>query len=269
MLILFDLDKTLIDTDYRYTDDGIGGAVRRAVGRGHLVGLNSDSPASILLGHHRHLGMNGPIVAERGAVVRLPGDSGEVFSTGTSPDKEFVALRDRILRRLTRDGTVEAFLGDPSGIIRTRRFLTDRERSVLLVSALRTHSLHFAARTVNGSEYRLDMELLARIEAAARAEVEETPMSVELDWDINPEYAILILHSAASRKSVGVAALLDRMGISEAVMVGDHPVDNLGLPGVSQWAVGNASSAYKAVCNRVSRQPFTAGAIELLDESLS
>lgn len=265
MLVLFDLDKTLIDVGYRYTDDGIANAVRRAVERGHTVGLNSDSPVPILRGHHRDLGMNGPIVAERGAVVWLPDRPDQTFPTGTSPDDEFVGLRDRILRRLTRDGSLEAIFGDPSGIIRTRRFLTDGPRSVLLASALRTHSLHFAARSMDGDDYRFDMELLARVAEAARAELARVPVSVPVEWDLNPEYAILILHALESRKAVGVSAVLERLGADEAVMVGDGVVDNLGLPNVRQWAVGNAHPAYKAACERVAGAEFTSGAIELLD----
>lgn len=265
MLVLFDLDKTLIDVGYAYTDDGIADAVRRAVNRGHVIGLNSDSPVPNLLGHHRHLGMNGPIVAERGAVVHLPGNPGETFATGSSPDDEFVLLRDRILRRLTSDGTVEAIFGDPSGIDRTRRFLTNAPRYVLLASALRTHSLHFAARIMDGSDYAFDMDLLERIRVAARNELDRRPISVSVDWDLNPEYAILILHAAASRKAVGVEFVLRRLGIDEAVMVGDGIVDNLGLPHVRQWAVGNASDAYRSVCDRVASGTFTSGAIELLD----
>ncbi|OGL95809.1 hypothetical protein A2348_00260 [Candidatus Uhrbacteria bacterium RIFOXYB12_FULL_58_10] len=265
MLVLFDLDKTLIDVGYYYTDDGIEDAVRRAVSRGHTIGLNSDSPVPILLGHHRHLGMNGPIVAERGAVVHFPGSPGTTIPTGTSPDDEFVSLRDRILRRLTRDGDVEAILGDPSSIIRSRRFMTDSPRSVLLASALRTHSLHFAARIMDGKDYRFDMALLTRVKDAARVELECQPFSVAIDWDLNPEYAILILHASASRKVAGVSMLLARLGIDEAIMVGDGVVDNLSLPNVRQWAVGNAHPGYKAVCERIAAATFTSGAIELLD----
>lgn len=267
MLVLIDLDKTLIDVEYRYTDqEGIVSAVARAVARGHRIGLNSDSPVPILLGHHRALGMNGPIVAERGAVVYLPGPPSETFATGTSPDEEFVVLRDRILRRLTATGELEAIFGDPSGIIRTRRFLTDSPRSVLLVSALRTHSLHFAARKINGDEYVFDMELLACVEEATRVCAASSPISVEVDYDVNPEYAILILHAAASQKAVGVSRLLSQLGLTEAIMIGDHPVDALGLSEVRQWAVGNATAAYRDVCERVAVGTYTTGVIELLDQ---
>lgn len=265
MLVLFDLDKTLIDVGYCYTDDGIADAVRRAVARGHTIGLNSDSPVPVLRGHHRHLGMNGPIVAERGAVVWLPDAPKQATATGTSPDDEFVLLRDRILRRLTDDGGVEAVLGDPSGVIRTRRFLTDGPCPVLLTSALRTHSLHFAARIMDGADYRFDMDLLERVRVAAREELDRHPVSVTVDWDMNPEYAILILHAAASRKAVGVEFVLHRLGLDEAVMVGDGVVDNLELPQVRQWAVGNASEAYRSACDWVASATFTSGAVELLD----
>lgn len=265
MLVLFDLDKTLVDAGYHYTDDGIADAVRRAVGRGHVIGLNSDSPVAVLRGHHLYLGMNGPIVAERGAVVWLPDAPKQTFATGTSPDEEFVLLRDRILRRLTSDGNVEAVLGDPSGIIRTRRFLTDEPRPVLLASALRTHSLHFAARIMDGADYWFDMNLLERVRVAACEELDQRPFSVSVDWDLNPEYAILILHAASSRKAVGVEFVLRRLGLSEAVMVGDGVVDNLELPQVRQWAVGNAGDTYRFVCDRVASATFTSGAVELLD----
>ncbi len=52
MLVLFDLDKTLINVQYQYTDDGMAAAVRRARERGHVVGLNSDSPVPVLLRHY-------------------------------------------------------------------------------------------------------------------------------------------------------------------------------------------------------------------------
>lgn len=48
-------------------------------------------------------------------------------------------------------------------------------------------------------------------------------------------------------------------------MVGDATVDNLDLPNVRQWAVGNASEAYRAVCERVASAAFTSGAVEILD----
>lgn len=209
--------------------------------------------------------MNGPIMAERGAVVWMPDAPKQATATGTSPDDEFVLLRDRILQRLTCDGEVEAVFGNPTGIIRTRRFLTDGPRSVLLASALRTHSLHFAARVMDGSDYTFDMDLLERVRVAACEELGRRPVSVTVDWDLNPEYAILILHAAASRKAVGVEFVLRRLDLDEAVMVGDGTVDDLGLPQVRQWAVGNAGDAYQSVCDRVASATFTSGVVELLD----
>ncbi len=262
MLILFDLDKTLIDRDYQYTCPGLPDAVARATARGHMIGLNSDTPIAALFRFRDELGMNGPVVGERGAVLWI---NGETFPTGTAPPGSFRTLRDRVIHDLTWDGAIEAILGDPTSIIRTQAFITCAPRRVVLASALRQFSVHFAARGIDGRHYQHDHGLLSAIEQSVREHAVSLLDGTDLDWDVNPEYGILILHTRASVKRAGVEALLERMETTSAVMVGDSAFDNVQLPGVRQWAVGNAAESYKAACERVAHAPYTAGAIELLD----
>lgn len=266
MLILFDLDKTLIDRDYRYTQAGLEQAVARAIRYGHTVGLNSDTPLAALLRIRDELGMNGPVIAERGAVVWL---DGEVHPTGTVPRDSFKMLRSRVLDELTGAGDVEAILGDPTAIIRSQAYATKGPRQVVLSSALRLFSLHFAARRIEGSTYGHDPELLVRIEQVTREQAGLILDHIQLDWDVNPEYGILILHAAESCKRSGVKTLMELMSLKSAIMVGDSLFDHVDLPGVKQWAVGNAAPAYLAVCERVALGTYTAGAIELLETFFS
>ncbi len=262
MLILFDVDKTLIDREYRYTQEGLEQAVARAIGCGHVVGLNSDTPLTALLRIRDELGMNGPVIAERGAVVWL---DGAIHPTGTIPRDRFKVLRNRVLDELTGAGDVEAILGDPTAIIRSQGYATREPRQVVFSSALRLFSLHFAARRIDGTSYEHDPELLARIERVTREHAGSIMGHIPLDWDVNPEYGILILHAIESCKRSGVKTLMKLMGLKNTIMIGDSLFDHVDLPGVKQWAVGNAAPAYLAVCERVASASYTAGAIELLE----
>jgi hypothetical protein len=76
-LALFDLDGTLINESYQVTDDGIYQAIQQAQDAGWRVGLSSDTPYEPLAAWRDKFGMNGPIIAENGAVVELT--SGELL----------------------------------------------------------------------------------------------------------------------------------------------------------------------------------------------
>ena len=70
-LILLDVDETLVDVNYKLTcpDREWHVALRRAEKRGAIIGLNSDSAYDTLQKRAAAYGIQGPIVAERGALV--------------------------------------------------------------------------------------------------------------------------------------------------------------------------------------------------------
>jgi hypothetical protein len=232
MLVLFDVDKTLIDREYHLTDPGLPAAIERAIVCGHTIGLNSDTPIAALLCLHKELGMNGPIIAERGAVVWI---EGSIYPTGTAPSGIFSSVRDRILSQLTSVWGFDAILGDPTRTIRTCAYQTREERRVVLASALRSFSLHLVAQRIHFDSYTRDEELFTRIEAIARVEAAKAFPGMALDWDVNQEYGILILHSAESRKHSGVKKLMELTGLKSAIMVGDSLFDDVNLPGAGRW----------------------------------
>ena len=265
MLVLCDLDKTLIDESYGITDSAIHEAIARAIARGHVVGLNSDTPLPPLQRWHRDFGMNGPIIAEGGALMWRP-DTQEIRAAGTAPEGAFPDLRDRILRHFTSGGVVEAIMGDPATIIRERRFrIVGDPREVILASALRRFSLHLMPVQITGGGYLSAMDLLERIHLCVVQMLEDTPLPCEVSWDLNREYGLLILHAAATCKQAGVSALLPWLGEREAIMIGDSINDHIDLPSVQQWAVANASGVYRAVCSRIAEGSYSTGVVELLD----
>lgn len=266
MLVLLDVDKTLIDRDYRYTDDRIRCVIRRVIAAGHMVGLNSDTALVGLMPYHAELGMNGPIIAERGALVYCPELRGAQTPGPSLSTEFFVYMRDRVVGELTKDGTVEAIFGNPSAIVRDRRYVLQGSAPILLVNALRRRSCHFTARRLVGDRYELDDELLERVVAAARACAVD--YEGRLDWDVNHEYGVLIVHDSENTKSRGVRLVLDVYDLDACVMIGDSFADHLNLPEADQWAVANASLDYRARCSRVASRDHTGGVIELLESLL-
>src|SRR5437588_3343222 len=75
-IILLDLDGTLIDKEYRLTvsDEYIKATIKSIQDKNVLVGINSDTPLLPLRSWAHHLGMRGPLIAEKGQVLALSPD---------------------------------------------------------------------------------------------------------------------------------------------------------------------------------------------------
>lgn len=70
-LVLIDLDKTLIDTNYQPNDGRINSEIKRLQNGGWQLGLSSDTPLLTLQRWSDIFGMSGPIIAERGALIKI------------------------------------------------------------------------------------------------------------------------------------------------------------------------------------------------------
>jgi len=254
MLVLIDLDKTLIDASYRVTDGGIRNAIESAQAGGHLIGLSSDSALATLATWHEEFGMNGPILAERGAVYQATRFSGAV-PTGSADESCFAAMREFYRARLFGLG-FEVAICDPSVWIRSGQSRYVVKKTALL-NAHRRWSFHASFLGDDAAvNLALDLFVAACSEFALRSE--------DFYLDANTEYGLLIVHSRLSHKGFGMAKLMQDLGFSEASVIGDGENDFTGLASVRHWAVGNANSVYKSRCDRVAGQPYTSGVIELL-----
>lgn len=257
-LILVDLDKTLIDTNYEITDPGVFEAIQDAQADGWTVGLSSDTPYEALALWRERFGMNGPIIAEKGAVVAAD-DSPEY-------DREEAAIyagaRNDIVQRLGDLG-IPFWLGNPVEALRDGLRLGAAGETVVLLNNLRQCSLSFSVRRVDeDGALRNDPEATQAMDEVLR---DTYPAFDDLTLDVNPAYGIVIASRDRYNKRTGTQRLLAAMGLTGKVaMIGDSMGDFVGPDVAVQYAVSNASQEYADKAAYRASQPIASGVVEIL-----
>lgn len=260
-MILFDLDKTLIDRDYNFTDDRLWDEVKKVQDLGWSLGLNSDTALEPLMIWRDRLGFNGPVIAERGSVLWLPNGREIVIGPG---QEYFDELKMSLVTHMVTN-KINFLHGDVTQFLRnnpTLKEMTD-DRLVLL-QAYRRCSLNFYGRFINGDgELVIDNNLVAEmIEVGKNAGLSS---DFELEEDFNPDYGIYIVSPSCVNKRMGVMSLLSEMGIDKVGMVGDSTTDIVGSDIALQYAVGNAKPELKKVADYVCESDYGSGVFEILE----
>jgi hydroxymethylpyrimidine pyrophosphatase-like HAD family hydrolase len=255
-VVMFDVDATLIDEGYNITDDRIFGAVADAQDAGWVIGLNSDTPHATLVERASYFGMNGPLIAEKGAKVvngtniieTLPG-IGEAFRTS----------RERIAERLAERGVV-VWSGNPAEVLNGS--LGRPGDPVLIVNDRREFGMSFYFRRItDDGTMEQDADLTDELVAAMTPDM---PQFDDLEYDRNYNYGILIVNRRGITKRLGTQALLTNMGLDQIAMVGNSRADYVGDGLAVHYAVGNADPDFRQMADYVSSLPLTSGCVEIL-----
>jgi len=268
-LVLLDLDNTLIDADYCFTvpENEFRTVVEELAQRGVLVGLCSDSAVITLRQWADRLGLTGPIVAERGAVMW---DSARQVENildipRTAWFREFrESFIGTVMRNFPRATIV---IGDATRFVKDRHINAALAQQVFAINGFRVASFSFFACRPKNDQSILepDPELLERASAlAAKIVIAHGKKKEDLFWDENSQYGLLIVHACTTEKWRGISALIDQLTPEQTIMVGDSMSDFLDLPCVTQYAVGNADPRYKTKATFVAESSLTAGVIECL-----
>jgi hydroxymethylpyrimidine pyrophosphatase-like HAD family hydrolase len=268
-IVLLDLDNTLIDSDYNLTvsDDELRPVVRKLREKDIHIGLCSDSAAVTLKQWVDRLGLTGPIIAERGAVILSPEKQAEEV---LEPSKTswFRELRELFVSRIARDfPEATIVVGDATRFVKNKVVNSVLTPQVFAINGFREASFSFFARRLNHDQSLLepDSELLIQSSRVVTELVSSLGKDIgNLFWDENPTHGILIVHAITTEKWRGVSTLINRIKPEQTVMVGDSMSDFLGLPNVLQYAVGNANPCYKEKSAFVSKDHLTKGVIECL-----
>lgn len=258
-LILMDLDKTLLDVDYNLTDQQILEEIIRVQSLGWILGLSSDTPLEPMEKWKRELGLNGPIIAERGSVIKLV-DGRELVADES--EAYFSNLRRSFIQFMAEE-RMPFYHGDVTQLIRNKPTLSGMvDESVILIQAYRRCSLNFFGRKITDTGLVIDNELVERMVEVTHQRMEVPPF--ELVEDYNPEYGIYIVSPKNVNKREGSVKLMSEMGLSKIGMVGDSKTDFVGNDIAIQYAVGNAKDELKAVSDYVAQGVYTVGVIEIL-----
>lgn len=258
--LLLDVDNTLVNNKYLLTDNSISGELKRVQSKGWLIGLSSDSPLATLLILKNKLGLNGPIIAERGAIVGLPNNE-EIMLTEV--EQYFTNVRSKILDNLS-DNRVPFYFGDATKIIRDNiTFPNEVDNRLVLAQSQRKCGICMYGRTIGEDGLlNIDNKLTLSLVKKIREFTLDPPF--ELNEDFNEDYGIYILSPKAVNKRVGTICLMNRLGIDKIGMVGDSTSDIIGKDIAFQYSVGNGKPEYKIASDYVATNTYTAGVIEIL-----
>jgi hydroxymethylpyrimidine pyrophosphatase-like HAD family hydrolase len=255
-LALLDLDGTLIGDDYQTTDDAIGETIQSAQNAGWSIGLHSDTPYEALELWRERFGMNGPIIAEKGAVIELAGKVSLDDSTANAID---VARQN--ITRYAQDRGIAVWSGNPVEAIREGLQYGEPGQTVMLINALSRCSLRFFVRTCQ-PDGRLAIDDV-RTQAVISDFRPLFPEFPDLTEDNNPTFGLMIAARGNITKRHGAQQLMARLGISRCVMIGNSMSDYLGNDIADHFAVGNASTEYQAVATTVPEE-LTHGCVAIL-----
>jgi hypothetical protein len=259
-LILFDWDNTIATGTGQIDDIRLKPTIQSKIREGWFVGLNSDTPMRRLQSWWKLLEMNGPIIAEKGAVVWWP-DNKEIVVSQT--EGFFNTLRNQILLSLAQQIGISVFIGDSTNFIRSLGRLAVNDSILVAIDAYRTCSIGlFVRRFNNGLPYN-DISAAIQVHDLLRSIVPYNPLTSPLH--LNSEHCFISMNSLDTDKTKGTQFLLNRWGEdAEVIMVGDSPADYLSLPQVTHFAVGNAQTTLKEKAVRTATKNYSAGCVELL-----
>src|SRR2546429_5655911 len=137
-IVLLDLDGTLIDKDYRLTVsyEHIKAEIKSIQDKDALVGINSDTPLLPLRSWAHHLGMRGPLIAEKGQVLALSPDDPPQRLGAMAP--YFRHLRQQVLLQ-AHDKFPRAFiaLGDVTEFLRQNGRIYGEDELAVLINGYR------------------------------------------------------------------------------------------------------------------------------------
>lgn len=260
-LILFDWDNTIVDDNNQINSPDIHLEIQIKIEEGWLIGLNSDTPLKRLRRWWDFLKLNGPIVAERGAVIWWPGEQEIILSREAGT---FSALREAFMSKVRQMGRYILFSCDNVEFVKSANRVVNTDSTIVVLDAYRVCSIGMFIRSVVNENLHCQALVAKKVRSILESVCEPYPRIAET-IDLYEPQCFLSVNDPDITKSVGVRELLKQWAKPPRVyMIGDSLSDYLGIEEVNQLAVGNAREDYKKKSQRVATQSFAAGCIELM-----
>lgn len=265
-LILLDIDKTVINSDFQITDNGLAAKIQELQKRGWTIGINSDRPFLSLMPFKKQLGMNGPIICELGNIVYIP-IGNRCHWVAPELKTKFDALFTAFVSHCKESFPgVPLMLGDGAALSQLLCMLRpEQPTSLIMLNSLRRASFAFNVKQLNGRGLEGNTALLTELSQRGVALFQEIFQVDPLYYVDSLVYHSCIMHFPESTKTMGVKNLLEFQAFPRIAMIGDTRFDFLDIPGAIHCAVGNAYDEYKVRCDFVADREIAAGAGQCLD----
>lgn len=259
-VVLIDLDHTLVDENYQLTDETVKEVIAERRREGWIVGLNANAPLRTQLNRWNQLGMNGPIVVERGAAVWFPD---EAFVELCRSKNIVQKAKEAILGHIQELDETLLIHGDATGFLRNIHEVPGVSNSRLVaINGLRLFSIAFHVRRIEKETGRLhvDVDLAEKVIEELRKyfPITDTLSEGQLETD----YGFFHIDPIDVSKATGATKAFNDIHASRRVVIGDHIEDY--VEDAEVYAVANASQDLKNKADKVSVASYASGVKEIL-----
>lgn len=255
-VILLDKDLTLVNSNYQSTDPQIYDVIKQMQADGWIIGISSDTGLQTLLEFREEFGLNGPTIAERGAIIKT--DDEIIF------DEEDVDILAKSRKNMEEALILAGITVIQGGISLPRRNqITGNPGDIVaIVNTVRKASIGFNIRKIlEDGTYGFDEETTLKVVELLQPFYPQFPDLVE---DINHLYGVLIVSRQKTNKRTATQTLMEREGLQQIAMVGNAMTDYIGSDIALHYAVGNATEDFKAKSDYITQGEITAGVVEIL-----
>ena len=248
-VVLIDLDHTLVDESYQLTDESVKEVIAERRREGWVIGLNANAPLRTQLTRWNQLGMNGPIVVERGAAVWFPDEAFVELSRSKNIVRK---AKEAILSHIQDLEDTLLLHGDATGFIRNIHEVPGVFNSRLVaINGLRLFSIALHVRRIEKETGRLLVDV-----GLAEGVIEELrkhfPVTDSLsEGQLESDYGFFHIDPIDVSKATGADKAFNDIHASRRIVIGDHIEDY--VDDAEVYAVGNASPELKSKADKVSR----------------
>jgi hydroxymethylpyrimidine pyrophosphatase-like HAD family hydrolase len=284
LLIVCDIDETVITRNHRMPGkrrfvDALG----RLASVGGMFAFSSDATGKMVSHWEGRLKLREvPAVLERGAFIRTA-DGASWHDRETA--RSFAGVKNAIRNYLRGEGMVVQHTSPIPLLLGQRIALPPdlhRPNGVVAMTDRKTGVSMFAGEVDANGRVRRSAAVMERVhELVGAAGLYPNPRDRilapnGLRWDINPDYAHIMVGQDGHTKEAGMEMLCDHLGlrVREKGGRGDHAwaigdtLNDLSGANIMHGAVGNAHDAFKASADFVATDDHAAGAAQAIHHAI-
>jgi len=270
-LILIDLDKTLIDRNYKTTlpEAHLATFFTEVQGVGVTIGISSDSAIGTIEDFARRCSIRGPIIAENGSLVSTLAKPG-IFEKNM-PGKNFFPKLRGVLSEKLHDKTTVVIIGNANPLavlLKGSNYNLGVVDTIILINGYRQASISFFVIKKTRGVWKSTNGSMEKVLEAVK-EIAIANLGIYYDeccFDINPEYGICIIRKKGMQKSSAIPRIKRKYPGYRIFVIGDSMGDFYDVEGITHCAVSNASREFKKRCQLVAKKPYSKGVVELIGE---
>jgi len=265
-LTILDVDRTLIDTNYRSTSPTIGSVIKQMNQEGHVFVINSNRSLQDLLPIAEHFGLDGEIIGENGCFIY---DQKSQVLTVLANNEDIIAINDlkSILANLINENFSDSyfFSGDTSDLqnqIELESISEDLE-NLFILNQHRKYSISLHVRKIVNGEIEKDLETTRKLHNLISRYV--AMQRYNLNVDFTNSYCNVLINPKLNNKSTGFKSMGPKYEDHLKVIIGDDYSDKPLMDNIDYFCVvNNATNEVKAVADYISPESITKGVEEIL-----